>query len=208
MGFFKPKSSIFKLFEALNAALLDVGRELTRVPESFPHEIETRATRMRKLENSADDITHAIIDEINQTFVTPLDREDLHRLAVRLDDVIDYAENAVSNLVVYGIRESRYPLPEFCITLNKAIQEIVASVNLLKDPKSGHDGISKHHVEINTLESTGDELLKAALRDLFKYENDVKEIIKWKDVLESFEASLDRAEDAADVIAGISIKYR
>ncbi len=208
MDFFKPKSSIFKRFEALNAVLLDVGRELTLVPESFPYEIETRATRLRKLENTADDITHAIIDEINQTFVTPLDREDLHRLAVRLDDVIDHAENAVSNLVVYGIRESRHPLPEFCITLNRAIQEIVASVNLLKDPRSSNDSITKHHVEINTLESTGDELLKGALRRLFQHEEDVRQIIKWKDVFESFEESLDRAEDAADVIAGISIKHQ
>jgi uncharacterized protein Yka (UPF0111/DUF47 family) len=207
MNFFKPKSNIFKRFEALNDVLLEVGKELTLVPESFPHEIEARATRMRQLENTADDITHAIIEEINQTFVTPLDREDLHLLAVRLDDVIDYAENAVSNLVVYGIRESRYPLPEFCITLNKAIREVVASVNLLKDPKS-NNGISKHHVEINTLESTGDELLKGALRDLFQHEEDVKEIIKWKDIFESFEESLDRAEDAADVIEGITIKHR
>ncbi|MDP2762681.1 MAG: DUF47 family protein [Sideroxyarcus sp.] len=207
MSFFKPKTNIFKRFEALNNVLLEVGKELLLVPDSFPHEIEQRATRMRKLENSADDITHAIIDEINVTFVTPIDSEDLHRLAVRLDDVIDHAENAVSNLVVYGIRKPRYPLAEFCITINKAIIELAACVNLLKTPQKD-DGTSRHHVEINTLESTGDELLKNGLRDLFEHENDVKEIIKWKDIFQSFEDSLDRAEDAADVIEGIVIKNR
>jgi uncharacterized protein Yka (UPF0111/DUF47 family) len=207
MSFFKPKSSIFERFEALNDVLLEVGKELTRVPDSFPHEIVKRATRMHQLENTADDITHAIIDEINQTFITPLDREDLHLLTVRLDDVIDHADNAVSNLAVYGIRKSRYPLPEFCITLNNAITEVVACVKLLKDPKKIADA-SKHHVEINTLEATGDELLKNALRDLFQNEDDVKEIIKWKDIFQSFENSLDRAEDAADVIEGITIKHR
>jgi len=205
MSFFKPKSTIFNRFEELNSVLLKVGEELLLVPESFPHEIEQRATRMRELESSADDITHAVIDEINQTFVTPIDREDLHQLVVCLDDVIDEAENAVSNLLVYGIRASRYPLPEFCITLNKAIIEIVACVNLLKAPKKS-DGTSKHHVEIHTLESTGDELLKNALRDLFERENDVKDIIKWKDVFQSFEDSLDRAQAAADVIESIKIK--
>ncbi|OFW68269.1 MAG: hypothetical protein A2Y74_07035 [Actinobacteria bacterium RBG_13_63_9] len=207
MGLFKPKSNIFKRFEDLNSVLLEVGRELTLVAGSFPHEIQQRATRMHQLENTADDITHSIIDEINKTFVTPLDREDLHRLAVRLDDVIDYAENAVSNLLVYGIRKSRYPLPEFCITLNKAIIEVVKCVSLLKSPRE-HDAASRHHVEINTLEATGDELLKNALRDLFENETDVKEIIKWKDIFQSFEDSLDRAEDAADVIEGITIKNR
>ena len=205
MSFFKPKSTIFNRFEELNSVLLKVGEELLLVPDSFPHEIEQRATRMRELESSADDITHAVIDEINQTFVTPIDREDLHQLVVCLDDVIDEAENAVSNLLVYGIRASRYPLPEFCITLNKAIIEIVACVNLLKAPKKS-DGTSKHHVEIHTLESTGDELLKNALRDLFERENDVKDIIKWKDVFQSFEDSLDRAQAAADVIESIKIK--
>jgi uncharacterized protein Yka (UPF0111/DUF47 family) len=207
MGLFKPKSNIFKRFEDLNSVLLEVGRELTLVPDSFPHEIQQRATRMRQLENTADDITHSIIDEINKTFVTPLDREDLHRLAVRLDDVIDYAENAVSNLVVYGIRKSRYPLPEFCITLNKAIIEVVKCVSLLKSPRED-DATSRHHVEINTLEATGDELLKDALRGLFEDETDVKEIIKWKDIFQSFEDSLDRAEDASNVIEGITIKNR
>jgi len=205
MSFFKPKSTIFNRFEELNSVLLKVGEELLLVPDSFPHEIEQRATRMRELESSADDITHAVIDEINQTFVTPIDREDLHQLVVCLDDVIDEAENAVSNLLVYGIRTSRYPLPEFCITLNKAIIEIVACVNLLKAPKKS-DGTSKHHVEIHTLESTGDELLKNALRDLFEKENDVKDIIKWKDVFQSFEDSLDRAQAAADVMESIKIK--
>ena len=207
MKFFKPKSNIFQRFTELENVLLDVGKEIALVPGSFPHEIEKCATRMRKLENTADDITHAIIAEINETFVTPLDREDLHRLAVRLDDIIDYAENAVSNLVVYGIRSSRYPLPEFCVTLDKAITEVVACVEQLKDPKKNGSG-QIHHVEINTLESTGDELLKNALRDLFQHEEDVKEIIKWKDIFESFEKSLDRAEDAADVIEGITIKNR
>lgn len=207
MKFFKPKSDIFRHFVELDNVLLEVGKEIALVPDSFPHEVEKRATRMRQLENTADDITHAIIAEINETFVTPLDREDLHRLAVRLDDIIDYAENAVSNLVVYGIRSTRYPLAEFCVTIEQAIKEVVACVRQLKDPKKNGSG-KEHYVEINTLESTGDELLKNALRDLFQNENDVKEIIKWKDIFESFERSLDRAEDAADVIEGIIIKNK
>lgn len=203
--FWKPKSDIFQHFEALNNVLLEVGEKLIRVPESFPDRIAEIAEDMRKLENKADDITHLIIDEINKTFVTPFDREDLYLLATRIDDVIDHSENAVSNLVIYGIREARPPLAEFCSTVNSAAKEICESVKGLQNLRYSFH-VLQHNIEIHTLETKGDELLQGALRELFAKENDIKEIIKWKDIFQSFEKSLDRAEDVANVIEAIILK--
>ncbi len=205
LSFLKPKSSIFDYFQKLNGKLVEVGWELSRIPSSFPNKIAEHVDRMRRLEEEADVITHIIIDEINKSFVTPIDREDLHLLATRIDDVIDHAENAVSNILIYDIKESRDPLPDFCFCIYKATKEISEAVQELRNLKNTKH-IINHNIEINALEAEGDRLLKIALENLFRNENDVKNILKWKDIFESFEKSLDRAEDVANVIEAIIIK--
>lgn len=205
MKFVRSKTNIFHQFEELCIVLLKTGDELSRVPASFPNDIEERARILRALENEADDITHRIIDEVNKTFITPLDREDLYMLAHRIDDVIDFIENAVSNFVVYGITAPRAYLEEFCILTHKATKEVAESVRGLNDLKNSCH-IFTHTLEINNLESQADEIFKKALSDLFHNEPDTKEIMKWKDIFQSFERALDRAEDVSNVIEGIVLK--
>lgn len=203
----KPRDGrMFERFGALTGVLEKSGDELRRVPASFPDKIEESAERMRKLENEADDLTHAIIDEINASFITPFDREDLYLLAHRIDDVIDFSENAVSNLVTFGITECRPPLKDFCETVAKVTTEIRGAVEGLRDLRFPQH-IAERNLRIHTLESEGDELLKAGLADLFAKEKDAREIIKWRDIFQSFERSLDRAEDVANIIEGIVIKH-
>lgn len=199
-------NKIFNRFDALTAVLCESGEELLKVPKSFPREIAARAEHMRKLENKADDLTHTIIDEINSSFITPFDREDLYLLAHRIDDVIDFSENAVSNLVVFSITEYRAPLKEFCETVQKVTVEIKDAVQGLRDLQFLQH-IVEHNLRINTLESEGDELLKKALHELFQEEQDAKTVIKWRDIFQSFERALDRAEDVANIIEGITIKH-
>ncbi|PJE50768.1 MAG: phosphate transport regulator [Candidatus Yanofskybacteria bacterium CG10_big_fil_rev_8_21_14_0_10_36_16] len=201
----KPKNDIFLKFNKLTSILVESGWEVSLIPSSFPNKIESQAKKLRILEDRADSITHDIIDELNKSFITPLDREDLHLLATRIDDVIDYAENAASSIVVYGIKTSREPLAEFCFTVYEASKEIAEAVRELRNLKNT-DHILKHNIEINTLESKGDDLLKDGLKKLFQEEDDAKTIIKWKDIFQSFEESLDRAEDVANVIESIIIK--
>lgn len=203
---FKPKKDIFSHFDILCKHLVSVGKEVLLIPDSFPKDIKMHAQNMRDIEKKADDVTHTIIDEIHKSFITPIDREDLHMLAHRTDDIIDFVENAVSNIVVYNITKSRKPLPEFCEIVNKAtikISEMLYGLKNSKDQKL----LYKKMVEVNDLESESDELLKKALTDLFENEKNIKSIIKWKDIFQTFERSLDRAEDVANIIEGIVIKH-
>ncbi|MEK7557508.1 MAG: DUF47 family protein [Patescibacteria group bacterium] len=205
MIFFKSHTTIFDEFEKMNVVLLEAGAKLLEVPKSIPEALGECAREVSELQRKANEARHAIADEIDKSFVTPLDREDLHVLVVRLDATLDHAENAVSNLVVYGVKTARDPLAEFCETVNQAIKECVSCVRVLRQHKK-LERIRQHFQELHRLEMKGDILLQMALKELFSHEQDVREIMIWKDIFLSFERSLDRGEDVADVLEGILIK--
>lgn len=202
----KPRQeSIFDNFDKLTGVLLEIGREMEKLPKAVPHKLALEAQVFRKLEHKADKITHNIIDKINKTFVTPLDREDLHTLAKRIDDVIDLVENGVSNLAVYNVKEMRPPFKEFCSVINLAAKEIYDAVRGLRT-LDNIPFLVERMTKINQLETKGDELLQEAFSDLFKNEKDAITLIKWKDIFQILEVALDRAEDVSNVIEAIIIK--
>lgn len=179
--------------EALELALLDYG-----------HLAET-CERVRLLEHEADRLVHEIMDRLNKTFVTPLDREDILSLAHVMDDVLDFSESSIDRMLLYGIKG---PVPyslEMAQVLVRAAQQIRQGVTGLRN-FGDLSGILDPCVRINELENQGDSLNRQALRDLFTGHHDAVTIIKWREIYDHLETAIDRCEDVADVLESIAVK--
>ena len=160
------------------------------------------ARRVKDLEHIGDTITHDLNTRLNQTFITPFDREDIHELASKVDDVLDLADAAAGRLVLYGIKTIRPGVAELAQILETATREIVAAVRLLDK----QDHILDHCIEINRLENEGDRVCRALIATLFEEEKNPVEIIKWKEIIEAIETAIDKCEDVANVIETVVLK--
>jgi hypothetical protein len=168
-------------------------------------DIDTKREKIKKIENNGDQMVHDIFAELNKTFITPIDREDISKLACSLDDILDNLEAVAERLVLYQIKKPPMYMLDFATTLQKTTQNVHGGITLLRDFKEAKKirGFCK---EVNTLENEGDTLLRKATADLFNNKDPV-EIIKIKELYEDLEAAIDRCEDVADVIGDILVKY-
>ena len=160
------------------------------------------AKRVEAYEHAGDVIAHDIIKKLNQTFITPFDREDIHELATRIDDVIDLVDAASSRLVTYRVQAIRPGVLELATTIRDATAQIVAAVRVLED----ENHILDHCIEINRLENVADRQCRALIAQLFDQEKDPVQIIKWKEIIETLEFATDKCEDVANVIETVKLK--
>lgn len=193
--------SFFVKFNEVTANIGEAARCLSELFHDY-RDIETRAQAIKELEHQGDDLTHAIITQLNQTFVTPLDREDIHALTTKLDDILDLIDAAAGRLVTYGADELRPGAKELADILVRAVTEIQAGVSKLQHP----DGVVQHCIEINSLENEGDTTVRAAVARLFREEKDPVELIKWKEILEVLEIAIDKCEDVANIMESVVLK--
>lgn len=162
-------------------------------------------TRMGEIEHRGDDATHSIIEHLNKTFITPFDREDIHKLATELDDVVDVMNTIVSRLRIYKLKWSEQSLPEFAAVIEHSVRQIelaVKGLRKMKDVKTIMDSC----VEVNRLENVGDAMRDRLLADLFEREKDPIAVIKWKEIYQDCETVLDVCEDVANVVESILVK--
>jgi len=167
--------------------------------------IDEKRENIKKIENDGDKMVHDIFAELNKTFITPIDREDISKLVCSLDDILDNLEAVAERLVIYEIKKPPAYMLEFAKTLQKATQNVHGGINLLRNFKEAAQ-IRTFCKEVNTLENEGDQLLRKATAELF-IKKDPVEIIKIKELYEDLEAAIDRCEDVADVIGDILVKY-
>jgi predicted phosphate transport protein (TIGR00153 family) len=200
-----PKEMIFfDLFDeaAKNAhqgalALVDLLEDFRNVPE--------KVKKIKDIEHAGDKITHTTIEKLNQTFITPIDREDIHRLISRLDDILDMIDTAVNRMYLYKIdkpTEDAKALGRVLVKATKIIIDLVSKMRNLKLSSS----LLQDCIEIHTQENEGDRIEQHALASLFENGHDPIFVIKWKDIYEELEAATDRCEDVANVIEGIVLK--
>jgi len=175
-------------------ALLEMLTHYTGVPE--------QVQIVKAIEHEGDEITHAILTKLNQTFITPFDREDIHELCSQLDDVIDLIDAAASRFVLYRVDVVRPGTVELVKVLLSATIEVVAAVRALETPEKA----LKHCVEINRYENESDRLCRTLIAQLFDEEKDSVQIIKWKEIFEVIETAVDKCEDVANVIEGVILK--
>ncbi|MFZ5572922.1 MAG: DUF47 domain-containing protein [Thermodesulfobacteriota bacterium] len=202
---FLPKEDRF--FEYFEQQTQVIGRGLELFAEmlqDYPNRKEYCA-RIKEVENQADQIVHNIFQLLNNTFVTPFDREDIKRLVHRLDDVLDYAEDASARMDIYDIPDVPEPVRALVDILREAFKSLSQAMLTLRNLKQRQE-CDRFCIEVNRLENTGDGVLREALRKLFKEETNPIMIIKLREIYESLEEAIDRCEDVANTIETILIK--
>jgi len=195
------EKSFFEMFTEVTTNIKEGAQALVDLLEDYSN-LEAKVSHIKDLEHRGDQMTHDIMTRLNQTFLTPLDREDIHELCSKLDDVIDLIDAFASRLVIYDVRAPRPGALELARNLLKATGEIHACVSMLEK----HDHLLPHCIEINRLENEGDATVRAAIARLFEEEKDPVQIIKWKELYEALEIATDRCEDVANVIESVVLK--
>jgi predicted phosphate transport protein (TIGR00153 family) len=199
-----PREEKFsELFNQQATVLHEAARVLLDMMEGPCAEIAERANQIKALEHRGDTMTHDIITRLNRTFITPLDREDIHELSSRMDDVIDLIDATASRMMLFKITERRPAGIELARIIKRAAAEIVAAVPHITGER---DKILEHCQELNRLEHEADTVCRTAIAQLFEEERDPITLIKWKEIFEVLEAAVDKAEDVSDVLETIVLK--
>jgi hypothetical protein len=195
----------FDLFERHAEKTVEAAR-LLQAMLGKPGDLADQARRIKELEHEGDVITHRAVEILHRTFVTPIDRGDIHRLISRLDDVLDLVEATSERVWLYGIQASDRDACDLAATLVSAVCEVSRAMVGLRNLKD-RDAILQVCMEINRYENEGDTLLRRAVARLFQESKDPMLVIKWKDIYEFLEDAIDRCEDIANVVEGVALEY-
>jgi predicted phosphate transport protein (TIGR00153 family) len=200
----KPqKREFFALFREASANAVAIAQALVELLDHWPEGRE-RLRDIRELEHEGDRLTSEVIGLLNRTFVTPLDRDDMYRLASVIDDICDHVEEAADNIDAYEVRDVPQKARQQAEVIHRAASRLHDAVSLLEGFKDSR----KHLVALRELEDEGDRLSREAIADLFRSSNDPLTIIRWKDIHEQLEEAVDACENAADVLEAILVKNR
>jgi uncharacterized protein Yka (UPF0111/DUF47 family) len=202
LNFLPRDEKYFERFTELAVRIHEAAKILARF---FRNEAPsaTVADQIKRLEHECDEISHEILRVIDRTFITPIDREDIHQLAVRLDDVIDWIDGGVRRLALFGITEPTPQSRRLSEVIVQATAEVVAAVGALEKQK----GVIQHCIRIKQLENEGDVAYQEAVASLFRERKDPLEVIKWKDVYENMEGCIDQCEAVAHVLESVVLKH-
>jgi predicted phosphate transport protein (TIGR00153 family) len=209
LGFkLKPQDDrFFHLFEEASEAICEATQILK---EYFANRSDPNANleRINKVEHRGDRIFGAVMEQINHSFVTPFDREDILGLAQSLNQVLDHIQGTMEKMVIYKCEQpqERY-IPDLVNVLEEAAGEIIRAVSNLRDIKSNHNAIVESCEKIRAYEHEGDNLYRAGIARLFEQTDDAVYMIKWKEIYEHLETTLDYCEDVSNVLKGIAVKY-
>ena len=184
--------------------ILEGAETLLDLAKNFD-DVAAKRDKMKDIEHRGDDVVHEIAEALNRTFVTPIDHDDMSKLASRMDDILDYMEAASHRMWAYEIKRIPPDMVKLVEVIVSSAKEVTHAVKDLKNFKKKDNEIVMHCIEINRLENVGDEITHQAIAALFK-DTEVLEIIKLKEIYEHLEMATDKCEDAADVIKDIYIK--
>ncbi len=199
------EGKFFDLFKQSAALIVEGSKEFCELLNDLPN-AESRTRKIKAIEHQADEVTHATVELLHTTFITPLDREDIHQLISRMDDILDFIEAASERILLYGITEApplAAELAKLCLLSAENIQQAINELENLKNRSE----IIRHCVEINRLENEADQVLRMAMAKLFKEETDTRQLIKYKEIYEILETVTDRCEDVANIVEGIVLEY-
>jgi predicted phosphate transport protein (TIGR00153 family) len=191
----------FDLFERAGVNIVHAAELLDEMLASYPESAEL-AGEIRAAEHEGDHITHDVIKRLNQTFVTPIDREDILHLTSALDDIVDYIEEVADYLGLYKIEAPMSQAQRLAGVLLDATRQIAAAIPLIR----GFKDINEYMVEVHRLENEGDRIVREAIASLFESGIDPMVVIRWKDIFERLENAIDSTERAAFILEGIVIK--
>ncbi len=202
---FLPKDfNFFDLFEKQISYTVDAARVLKEITGKGAID-EASLNKIQDIEHQGDDAAHTIIEQLNKTFITPFDREDIHVLAKQLDDVTDMINTIASRMMVYKIKGVNKNLVKFAAMIEESVLAVQCAVKGMRNMKHSKS-VSDACVEINRLENVGDSTRDAVLAELFETEKDPINVIKLKEIYQDAETVLDICEDVAHVVESILVK--
>ena len=203
MRLFTKKQDFFELFDKVAANITNAAKILVAVMEHFTA-LDSWAKEVHELEEEGDLLTHDIIKKLNKTLTAPIDREDIHALASRLDDIIDFIWGTAQRLAVFKIKESSKDAIIMSKDLLATVELVHKAIKKLKE--KDYSKMQEHCIEINRLENKLDRDFRDALGHLFSDIKDPVLVIKWKDIYEHLEDASDKCEDVADILESIALK--
>ena len=197
-------ASFFAHFEHQGKKTVEGCRAFLEMIEQ-PGNMETRAERVKQIEHECDEITHAVVEALHKTFITPIDRNDIYTLITKMDDIMDFVEAAADRLALYEVQTMTKEVGDLARCLVQSAEHVLGAVSSIRD-LGKPNGILQHCIEINRLENVADGILRSALARLFREEKDPIAVIKWKGIYETLETATDRCEDVANIIEGVVLE--
>ncbi len=195
------ETKFFDMFTEMAQNLIDGARLMKSLLENFQN-VPAQVAKLKDIEHRGDDMTHNLLTKLNSTFITPFDREDIHRLASSIDDVLDLLNAAGDRMIVYKINSVPPETAKLAALILQQSEEIERAVAGLE--KQQH--VLEHCVEINRIENEADRITREAVGHLFDTEKDPIQLIKIKELFEVLELATDKAEDAANVLEAVILK--
>jgi uncharacterized protein len=202
-GLMPKDDKFFKLFKQMTENITEGARLLKDMLDNFEDPAESQR-KIKDVEHKGDSITHEIIQKLNKTFVTPLDREDIYSLASKLDDILDLIDVCAQRIIMYNVesipgeaKSLGFIILQSCLVVDKAVAML---------GKKSNEQLFALCVEINALENEADRVCREAISRLFDEEKDPIQLIKWKEIFETLEKATDKCEDAANILESVVVK--
>lgn len=205
MGFFPKTTEFFDLFEKAANIILQ-GAKLLEDFFADHNNLEKKLKQIEDIEHAGDQITHDTVERLNKSFITPIDREDIHDLITKMDDILDLIYGTANRVVLYKVPPPGPDMKKVVEVLVHAVEEVCKAVLRLRHMSKRPEMILAQCIEINRLENEADDALRRAISNLFEREKDPIKVIKEKEILETLESATDRCEDVANTIEGIVLK--
>jgi uncharacterized protein Yka (UPF0111/DUF47 family) len=205
-GRFLPReTSFFDFFEQHAALTIEGTKELLSLVTTGAN-IPTKCRRISDIEHETDTITHRCVEALHKTFITPIDRDSIHRLITRMDDVMDFVEAAAERIDLYELTVMTPDVRDLADVLHRATLQVEAAMRGLRSMKAPQATL-KLCIDINRLENEADAILRRSVARLFKEAQDPIMVIKWKEIYENLESATDRCEDVANIIEGVILEH-
>jgi predicted phosphate transport protein (TIGR00153 family) len=198
-------SQFFHLFETAAANVATASQALLNLICNMKDK-ETKIAELEDLEHMGDDLTHDIISELHKAFITPIDREDIFLLAKEIDNIVDSIEATAHRFIMLNVCETTPQAEELAKMINESAKQLVLVMHELRKLK--HIAVdNKTIIEINNIEDAGDKIYRKAVKELYSGAYDALTVIKWREIYDHLEDTLDAFEDVANIIEGIAMKH-
>ena len=203
--FIPHEEKFFDLFEEAAQNMVKAAQGLKELVDTW-EDVDGKVGEITELEHHGDTVTHRIMAQLNRTFVTPFDREDIAWLAHSLDDVTDFIQAAADAMLLYKVNPPSQRARELADIIVQATVEVEKAMPDLRHRRKLQQ-ILQRCVEINRLENMADRVFRSAMGELFNDSSDIAEVIKWREIYEHMESATDRCEDVANVLEGVALKH-
>jgi uncharacterized protein len=197
------EEEFFDLFVAVADRNKEAARHLRQLFDAPPERRIPHVEALKRLEHEADQVTHEVVNRLDRTFITPLDREDIHQLASDLDDVMDAMDGTARRTQIYRVGAAPEGVKQLAEVIERMVGVLAEGVGRLKKG----DDVMRYCIEAKQLEEEGDAIYHDALGRLFDTEKNALELIKWKEIYDNLERTLDESEDVANVLESITLKH-